>query len=69
MSHNDTGVWVCQVRGGAGEVLEAVTRLQVVQEPTITAQTSQVDTSVPQFCHPYHTLMNNTYYVFITVSI
>ena len=53
MSHNDTGVWVCQVRGGAGEVLEAVTRLQVVQEPTITAQTSQVDTSVPQLCHPY----------------
>ena len=53
VSHNDTGVWVCQVRGGAGEVLEAVTRLQVVQEPTITAQTSQVDTSVPQFCHPY----------------
>ena len=39
---NDTGVWVCQVRGGAGEVLEAVTRLQVVQEPAITAQTSQV---------------------------
>ena len=53
VSHNDTGVWVCQVRGGAGEVLEAVTRLQVVQEPTITAQTSQVDTSVRQFCHPY----------------
>ena len=53
VTHNDTGVWVCQVRGGAGEVLEAVTRLQVVQEPTITAQTSQVDTSVPQFCHQY----------------
>ena len=53
VSHNDTGVWVCQVRGGAGEVLEAVTRLQVVQEPTITAQTSQVDTSVPQICYQY----------------
>ena len=37
----------------AGEVLEAVTRLQVVQEPTITAQTSQVSSSVPQLCHRY----------------
>ena len=53
MTHNDTGVWVCQVRGGAGEVLEAVTRLQVVQEPSITAQTSQVDTSDLQFCYRY----------------